>query len=77
MSGHPDNAMICLFFVFFLFFYICFHKIIVTVEGSFILNIRNTYFNNTLDGFFWQPKLNKHCEKLKVDYGRLLTLFSL
>ena len=47
MSGHPDDAMICLFFL-----NICFHKTIVTIEGSFILNIRNTYFKNSLNGFF-------------------------
>ena len=47
MSGRPDNAMICLFY-----FSICFHKIVVTVEVSFILNIRNTYFKNSLDGVF-------------------------
>ena len=62
LSGHPDNSMI-----FQVFLNIYFHKIVVTVEGSFILNIRNTYFKNTLDGFFWQPELNKYCEKLKGD----------
>ena len=47
MSGRPGNAMICLGF-----FNTYFHKIIPTVEGSFILNIRNIYFKNPLDGFF-------------------------
>ena len=47
MSGHPGNAMICQGF-----FDIYFQKIILTVDGSFILNVRNTYFKNSLDGFF-------------------------
>ena len=47
MSGHPDNTMIFLGF-----FNIYFHKIVLKIEGSFILNIRNTYFKNSLDGFF-------------------------
>ena len=47
MSGYSDNTMICLGF-----FNIYFHKIALTVEGSFILNTRNTYFKNSLDSFF-------------------------
>ena len=43
MSGHPDNAMICL-----CFFNVYFHKIVLTVEGSFILNIRKTFFSHSL-----------------------------
>ena len=45
MGGHPDNAMICLGFL-----NIYFYKIVI--EERFILNIRNTYFKNSLDGFF-------------------------
>ena len=45
MSGHPDNA--CQGFL-----NVYFHKIVLTVDGSFILNVRNNYFKNSLDGFF-------------------------
>ena len=62
MSDHPDNAMICLGF-----FYICFHKTVVTVEGSFISNIWKNYLKNSLNGFFDKYTLGE----VKMELGRI------
>ena len=40
MCGHLDNAIICLGFL---------------NAGGFILNIRSTFFKNSLNGFLWMP----------------------
>ena len=58
MSGHPDNAMICLGF-----FCIYLHKIAVMAEGSFILKYQKHLFQKFSGRLFRQPELDTHWEK--------------
>ena len=59
MCGHLDNAMICLVFL---------------NVGSFMLNIKNTFFKNSLNGFR-QPEVKYTLWEVKRELGKIAYLF--
>ena len=54
-----------------------FNKAIVTIQGNFTRNMRNTYFKNSLEGCFNNLNLTYIGRSEKKNKVRLLTCFRL